>query len=75
MTFKFAKGEYFVRVDGRSGDRINQLKFTTNLGNTFGPYGGNGGTPFSISGLRIEGFFGRSGSRLDAIGFFSPANC
>lgn len=72
-SFNLGPGEFIVRVDGRAGKSIDQLKFTTNLGNTHGPYGGGGGNPFSIPNLHIGGFFGRSGARVDAIGFFSPA--
>ncbi|POZ59936.1 jacalin-like lectin [Chromobacterium alticapitis] len=70
-----AGNEYIVRVDGRSGSRVDQLSFTTNLGNVYGPYGGSGGSAFSLSGTHIGGFFGRSGSELDSVGFFNRVDC
>ena len=73
-TFKLAPNEWIVRVDGRSGTYVDQLKFTTNLGNVYGPYGQNGGSAWAHTGT-ISGIFGRSGSYVDAIGFFMPANC
>jgi hypothetical protein len=74
-SFSLAAGEYIVRIDGRSGARTDSLQFTTNTGKTYGPYGGSGGSAYSISDLKVAGFFGRSGSEVDAIGFFTPANC
>jgi Jacalin-like lectin domain len=73
--FTLAPGEYITRIDGRSGGRTDQLKFTTSNGNVYGPYGGDGGTTWSITNVRVGGFFGRSGARLDAIGFFTPGEC
>ncbi|MGZ5075580.1 MAG: jacalin-like lectin [Methylobacter sp.] len=69
ITFK--SGEYITRVDGRAGQFTDQLTFTTNLGNKYGPYGGGGGSPYSISNLKVGGFLGRSGSYLDAFGVFN----
>jgi hypothetical protein len=73
--FQLEAGEYIVRVAGRSGGRVDQLTFITNTGRSYGPYGGNGGNAFSIDGIKVGGFFGRSGSRLDAIGFYTPGKC
>ncbi|MDP1772167.1 MAG: jacalin-like lectin [Methylobacter sp.] len=73
-TIKLASGEYIVRVDGRSGSRTDQLTFTSNLGNKFGPYGGNGGSAFSLPNLKVGGFLGRSGSRLDAFAVFNSVS-
>jgi len=69
ITFK--TGEYITRVDGRSGDWTDQLKFTTNLGNVYGPYGGNGGGAYTLKNLQVGGFLGRSGQFLDAFGVFN----
>jgi hypothetical protein len=74
-TFTLEKEEYITRIDGRSGSSVDQLTFTTNKGNKFGPYGKDGGSPFSIADVRVFGFFGSSGSSLDAIGFFTPGKC
>jgi hypothetical protein len=73
--FTLDSDEYINGVAGRSADRVDQLTFITNKGHTYGPYGGDGGSTFSISNLKVGGFFGRSGSRLDAIGFFDEVNC
>nr|UTI93961.1 lectin [Pteroceltis tatarinowii] len=71
--------EYLVSVNGfysplsRLATRtpvIRSLTFKTNK-RTFGPYGTEEGTPFSLpleNGL-IVGFKGRTGELLDAIGF------
>lgn len=73
-TIELQSGEYITRVAGRSGTYVDQLTFQTNLGNSYGPYGGNGGATFEIPRLpQVGGFFGRSGSYLDAVGVFYPA--
>ncbi|KAK9911145.1 hypothetical protein M0R45_035068 [Rubus argutus] len=49
---------------------IGSLKFQSNI-RTYGPYGQEAGNPFAVTvnpGDKIVGFFGRSGSYLDAIG-------
>ncbi len=75
-SFTLVAGEFITRVDGRSGNSIDSLQFTTNKGNVFGPYGGGGGNVFSaLTGLQVMGFFGRSGAELDAVGFFTPGTC
>jgi hypothetical protein len=78
-TINFAEGENIIILEGRSGDRVDQLKFTTrdSAGKTkvYGPYGGSGGDAFIVNGV-VGGFFGRSGSGLDAIGAYltSPSS-
>src|SRR3989304_4502713 len=78
-VINFAEGENIITLEGRSGSRVDQLKFTTrdNSGATkvYGPYGGSGGSPFIVNGA-VGGFFGRSGSGLDAIGAYltSPSS-
>jgi|CXWL01.1.fsa_nt_gi hypothetical protein len=75
-SFDLDQDEFIVRVDGRSGSRVDQLTFTTNKGRTHGPYGGKGGDKdFHLSDLKVGGFCGRSGSGLDAIGFYTPGTC
>jgi len=71
---KLAPGELIVRIDGRSGTRIDQLTFTTNKGNVY-KYGGSGGDPFSVSDVKVGGFFGQAGAELDRIGFFTTGTC
>ncbi len=70
-TITLKSDEYITRIDGRAGIRIDQLTFTTNLGNKYGPYGGGGGSEFSLTNLKVGGFLGRSASRLDAFAVFS----
>lgn len=69
-------GEKIVRVDLRSGSEVDQLTFYTDKGAKYGPFGGDGGDPHSLTNLEaVTGFIGRSGSRLDQIGFWIPAKC
>ncbi|MDQ3935614.1 MAG: jacalin-like lectin domain protein [Actinomycetota bacterium] len=68
----FAADEVIQNFDGRSGWYVDQLTITTNK-QTYGPFGGSGGSPFSEDRLDVVGgFFGRSGSYLDQIGVFTP---
>ncbi|WP_437973996.1 jacalin-like lectin [Sorangium sp. So ce295] len=75
QSFTLEPGEYITRIDGRAGSRVDQLKFRTSKGRVHGPYGGSGGTPFTISNVQVGGFFGRSGEELDSIGFFTEGAC
>ena len=75
VSFELAPNEQIIAVSGSAGDFVDSLTFTTNLGKTWGPYGGSGGTPFSIKGLNVAGICGSSGDFLDAIAFYSPAAC
>jgi hypothetical protein len=63
--------EFINKVDLRSGARLDQITFHTSKGVIYGPYGGSGGSPNSVDfGSNVlQYFFGRSGSRMDAIGF------
>ena len=70
-TIKLDQGDYIVRIDGRAGEKIDQIKFTTARGAQYGPYGGGGGEPFTISGVHVGGFFGRSGALIDQLGVFT----
>lgn len=66
----FADDEHLIKVSGRSGSNVDQLTFVTNK-RTYGPYGEGGGTPWEITTTaKLVGFFGRSGSLIDQIGFF-----
>ncbi|SER58889.1 Jacalin-like lectin domain-containing protein [Giesbergeria anulus] len=72
-VIQFAADEHVVTIQGRSGSRVDSLTITTNK-KSYGPYGGDGGESFGpIPAERAGGFFGRSGSELDAIGVFIPA--
>jgi len=63
--------EFIIRVGLRSGTNLDSITFYTSKGGTYGPYGGSGGTPHNIDvGSNVlHCFFGRTGSRVDAIGF------
>lgn len=65
--------ESIIRVEGRSGAMVDSLSFYSSTGGVYGPFGGNGGASFSEAvpnGLRC--CFGRSGGRIDQLGFFAP---
>lgn len=68
----FSSDEYIKRISGRSGSRLDKLTIYTNK-KTF-THGGNGGSYFNASippsGFEILGFYGRSGSNIDRIGFY-----
>ncbi len=75
-TINLLPGELIVRVDLRSGELVDQLTFYTNQGRQYGPYGGGGGSPQSLTNLgAVTGFIGRSGASLDQIGFWIPGKC
>ena len=62
-------GERLTGVFGQSGSKIDRLGFITNWSRIYGPFGGCGGGPFTVSSCIVKGIFGRSGSNLDRIGF------
>ena len=66
------EGERIVGVFGEYGNLINQLIFHTSKGDIFGPFGGTGciGGDFHVDTCEVRGILGRSGSKLDAIGFY-----
>ncbi|MEA3052573.1 MAG: hypothetical protein QOG72_1476 [Sphingomonadales bacterium] len=70
----FNPGERIIAVVGRSGDLLDNIAFLTEdprgVRRTHGPYGGPGGAQFIVN-ADVNGFFGRSGSLIDAIGFFT----
>ena len=69
-----AANEYIVQVDYRSGSRIDNISFKTNLGKTYGPYGGGGGSPATYKvtpGEKLGCMRGRSGSSTDQLTFSS----
>jgi len=79
-TFNFASDEQLIAVEGTYGHCsyvpavvVTSLTFRTDKGTTYGPYGKETGTPFSIQAAAngcIVGFWGRSGWLLDAIGVY-----
>ena len=67
----FSGNEYIYSVAGRSGKHLDRLIIYTNY-KSFG-YGGNGGSVFNAgvpAGYQFLGFWGRSGSLVDQIGFY-----
>ena len=82
MDIFFTDDETIIAVEGRSGNRVDQLKFTTRNKageiKVYGPYGSNtNGSYFVVNGM-VGGFFGRARDTapLDAIGFYltSPSS-
>jgi hypothetical protein len=65
-------GQYITQIEYRSGDRVDSITFVTNTGAKSPHFGGGGGV-YTLEtfpdGYRIIGFYGRSGSRVDQIGF------
>lgn len=67
-------GEGIVRVDFRSGDRMNQITYITTKNRVLGPYGGGGGNAFTYvvtPGQRLGCVSGRSGGSIDQLLFYS----
>jgi len=62
--------ERIVGIFRRTGAIVDRLGFITNRGRVFGPYGGCGGTPFTMNSCILHGIHGRSAATLDSIGFF-----
>ena len=76
-----AVGECIIAVVGRAttnglSGRVKQLAFLTRgsgrVRNVFGPYGHASGTLFIVN-ANVVSIFGRSGSSIDAVGFFHTA--
>lgn len=79
-TLTLAPNEKLVGLKGRSGKYLDQISFVLEVANpdgtstarTVGPYGGTGGDPFQIWGETVA-LYGRSGSKLDALGSYVNA--
>lgn len=69
----FNNTEQIIAVVGRSGTYLDNIAFLTEdrqgVRRTYGPFGGNGGAQFIVN-RKVNGFFGRSGSLIDQLGFF-----
>ena len=80
VEIKLKVGEYIHRIEGQTnGQLVDQLTIITvnpqdRSYKTYGPYGTEARTNFTIEGY-VLGFFGRSGDMLDNIGayYFPPA--
>ena len=67
--FKLAKGEYLVKMEGKTnGVLVDQVTFYSNRGTKYGPYGKTGAQSFSVEGTEIVSVFGRAGNLLDNLG-------
>ena len=70
----FESGEVIMKMTGKTNNvLVDQVTFTTIKSDgsqqEYGPYGKTGQTPFEVDRF-IYGFFGRSGTKLDALGVF-----
>ncbi|XP_064982898.1 uncharacterized protein LOC135623637 [Musa acuminata AAA Group] len=79
FQFSLMQDEYLTSVSGyvkhdcSEFPCVSQLTFTTNLGKTYGPYGGGGGTFFEVNVEydEIKGFFGHATAEyLTAFGVY-----
>lgn len=63
--------ETIVTVNGRAGNLVNYLSFTTSKNRTLGPHGGAQNAKFAAyaDGMSLRYLFGRAGALLDRIGF------
>lgn len=62
-------GEYIARLHGRAGERVDQVEVITNKRSI--TCGGTGGGRFAFDpppDYEIVGFYGRSGTQIDALG-------
>ncbi len=69
-----AEGETIVRVDYTRGGVMTKLRFVTNTGKSYGPYGSNGGTACSYEvtpGQQLGCMSGRAGGSIDQMSFAS----
>jgi len=67
-VFSLLSDEKIIRIEGRSGSRLDQLCFVTNKRKS-AVYGGDGGNSFLMDGQGhpLKYFSGRSGSAVDAL--------
>ncbi|MFZ5525174.1 MAG: jacalin-like lectin [Pseudomonadota bacterium] len=69
-----APGEYFVRAETRSGDRVDSVTFWSNLGKVYGPFGGGGAgiSTYTVTpGEKLGCMAGRNGKSIDQLIFSS----
>jgi thiol-activated cytolysin len=60
-----------VRIEGRSGNRLDRLRFVFADGSATPWYGGGGGSPFTVDLTgEFSGIWGRSGDEIDALGIY-----
>ena len=70
-SFLLNGGEYINKVEGKSGKYVDQIKFTSSTGRTFGPFGGGGGGTFVAArpNCKLAYFSGNCGKYVDRIVF------
>jgi hypothetical protein len=56
-SFTLSADEQIIVVSGGAGYNIDRIGFTTSKGNTYGPWGGTGGSAFRLEGP-VYGFYG-----------------
>ena len=66
-TITFSEDEYINSIVIRSGAYVDSFGFTTNKGQTWGPYGGSGGTESRLDNICVVGIGGRSGAYVDRL--------
>ncbi|XP_020101452.1 salt stress-induced protein-like [Ananas comosus] len=79
---EFKPGEYLTEIKGTVGtfadidNLVRSLTFVTNVNKSYGPFGVEQGTRFSVPVAhgRIVALYGRSGTYLDAIGVYLMRN-
>ena len=67
LVANLSSKKYFLSA-GRSGKKLDQIEFVTNMG-IYGPFGGGGGGAFSSTryDCKVVYFSGNSGEEVDAI--------
>ena len=72
-SFELEKGEHVTKISLRHGNIVDSIAFETDKGNTYGPYGGQGGDPVDVTapeaGAVLVGFKGAAGRYVDRLGF------
>jgi Domain of unknown function (DUF1929)/Jacalin-like lectin domain/Kelch motif len=74
-TITLAAGETLTSVSGRAGAWLDRISFGSSTGRMYGPYGGRGGTRFTLRapvGTSIVGLFGSANTTVvDKIGLYT----
>jgi hypothetical protein len=71
QTLDLFAGEHIIRIDGRFGQFVDSINIHTDRGRTLSGGGDGGVMGYEYNappGFEIEGFIGRSGIFIDAIG-------
>ena len=70
-TFELNPGEHIKAVKGRKGGAVDGIEFHSSDSQVYGPYGGNGGSPFESSQPHcyLSYLSGAAGAWLDSLTF------